>query len=148
MRHEIDAVPELAVLKLSAQQREILADLIEAERAHACRWWTMLNEMRARGQLPDWVKSQAVGTQGDHGEWATACIDTNSALFGKRRGIHTEEEGVTVEVWAGDVLVEVTRRRVPKVGACAESVEQLQEAVLQHLSGEIALVGTNERKSS
>lgn len=148
MRHEIDAVPELAVLTLSAEQREILADLIEAERAHACRWWTMLNEMRARGQLPEWVKSRAVGTKGDHGEWATACADTNSALFGKRHSIHTEEEGVMVEVWAGEVLVEVTRRRVPKVWACTESVEQLPDEVLQHLSSEIALGSTNERNPS
>jgi len=30
----------------------------------------------------------------------------------------------------------------------AESIEQLQEKVLQHLSGEIALGSTNERKLS
>lgn len=144
-----DCAPGEAVVVLSLEQRQVLADLIDAERAHASRWWTMLNEMRARGQLPAWVYEQYVGTVADHERWLDDCTETNSALFGKRRYIHIEGEPEVVETWVEDILFEVTRRPTPEGGeGSAESVEQLQEAVRQHLSGDIALVGTNERKPS
>jgi hypothetical protein len=144
-----DCVPEEAVVVLSLEQRQVLADLVEAERAHASRWWTMLNEMRARGQLPGWVQERFAGTAVDHDRWLDDCTETNCALFGKRRYIHSEDEPESVEVWVEGVLFEVTRRPA-SVGEAegAESVEQLQEEVRQHLSGDIALVGTNERKPS
>ncbi|AUY35040.1 hypothetical protein [Pseudomonas sp. PONIH3] len=148
-RMKPDSVPELAVVGLDPEQRQVLADLVDAERKHATRWWTMLNEMRARRELPDWVRERFVGSAADHDRWLSDCTETNSALFGRRKYIHGEGELEIVETWVGDVLFEVTRRPDPAGRAkSAESVEQLQESVLQHLSGEIALVGTNERKPS
>lgn len=148
-RMKPDSVPELAVVGLDSEQRQVLADLVEAERKHATRWWTMLNEMRARRELPDWVRERFVGSAADYDRWLNDCTETNSALFGRRKYIHGEGELEIAETWVGDVLFGVTRRPGPVEGAkSAESVEQLRESVLQHLSGEIALVGTNERKPS
>jgi len=144
-----EMVPHLAVVSLDAEQRQVLADLVDAERNHASRWWTMLNEMRARRELPGWVFERFVGSAADHERWLDDCAETNGALFGRRRFIHSEGEPEMVEMYVGDVLCEVTRRHAPVGGAGgAELVEQVQEAVRQHRSGEITLVGTNERKPS
>jgi hypothetical protein len=45
-------------LNLSDAQRAVLADLITAEQCHATRWWTHLNELRRRNELPDWAKGR------------------------------------------------------------------------------------------
>ncbi|MNR47562.1 hypothetical protein D3C85_1666780 [compost metagenome] len=42
----------------------------------------MLNEMRCRGELPNWVKDLAIGTSQDHDHWLADCSFTNKALFG------------------------------------------------------------------
>ena len=144
-----EVVPDLAVVSLNADQRQALADLVDTERKHASRWWAVLNEMRARRELPSWVFERFVGSAADHERWLDDCAETNAALFGRRRYIHSDGEPEMVEVYAGDVLYEATRRQAPVGGAGGvELVEQMQEAVRQHLSGEITLVSTNERKPS
>lgn len=144
-----DSVPELALVTLSPNQRRVLAGLVEAERSQASKWWTFLNEMRIRGELPGWIRAQSIGTASDHDHWMQLREDVNKAMFGKVRHIALEGEpewvGVTLE---GDKRG-LTQRPCPleRVQG-AESVEQLQEKVLQHLSGDIALGSTNERKLS
>ena len=71
------------IVSLNASQRHALIDLIEIERTHMSRWWTMLNEMRHRGELPHWVKEQTVGADPDHDRWLADCSSTNQALFGR-----------------------------------------------------------------
>lgn len=78
----LNCTPETAIVDLNTVQRRTLIDLIEVERSHASRWWTMLNEMRCRGELPYWVKEQEVGSTPDHDRWLTDCYSTNKALFG------------------------------------------------------------------
>lgn len=70
---------------LSEEQRIAVAELIQAERKHAARWWTFLNEMRARRQLPDWVMNQAVGTGPEYDRYREDCESVNLRLFGTRR---------------------------------------------------------------
>lgn len=147
--NEVDSVPAEAVVALNLDQRQKIGTLIEAERAMACHWWTMLNEMRCRGELPEWVRKQMVGNGVDHDRWSEARQETNKALFGKLRHIQQEEEPEWVSLLLDGVEFEVTRRQAPCKGADGTVVdEQLQEKVLQHLSGEIALGSTNERKPS
>lgn len=147
--NEIDSVPAEAVVTLSPSQRRQIADLIELERAMACHWWTMLNEMRCRGELPEWVNRQTVGNGVDHNRWSEACQCTNRAVFGKVRHIRLEGEPEWVSVLLEGVEFEVTRRHASGDEAQgAISDEQLQEMVRQHLSGDITLVSTNERNPS
>lgn len=80
-----------ALLSLTPAQRTTLADLIEAERQHATRWWTFLNEMRCRGELPDWIYRQLVGSCGDYDRCDKDREAVNRALFGKRKYIRHEE---------------------------------------------------------
>ncbi|GLO23895.1 hypothetical protein [Pseudomonas putida] len=145
----LDSVPDLALVTLNPSQRRVLADLVEAERSKASMWWTFLNEMRIRGELPGWVKTQSVGTASDHDDWLQLGEEVHRAMFGKVRHIALQGEpewvGVTLE---GDKRG-LTQRPCPlQTVQGAESVEQLQEKVLQHLSGDIALGSTNERKLS
>lgn len=78
----LDCTPAEQVVSLNCDQRRSLIDLIEAERSHASHWWTILNEMRHRGELPHWAKEQEVGSAPDHDRWLTDCYSTNKALFG------------------------------------------------------------------
>lgn len=83
---EVDADPVLNLLSvLDAGQLIAIAALIESERAFASRWWTYLNEMRFRRELPDWVAKQAVGRHADYDQWDEAGQAVNRALFGERR---------------------------------------------------------------
>ncbi|AZF22317.1 hypothetical protein [Pseudomonas sp. R3-52-08] len=70
---------------LSEEQRIAVAELIQAERKHYSRWWTFLNEMRARKHLPDWVDNQAVGTGPEYDRYREDCEAVNLKLFGTRR---------------------------------------------------------------
>ncbi|GEM_PF-3151246 len=147
--NEVDSVPAEAMVALSLDQRQKLAALVNAERRKATMWWSVLNEMRLGGELPEWVKSQPIGTSADHDHWLEIREATNRALSGKVRHIAHEGKpewvGMTIdlEVW------ELTQRPGQmETTQGAESIEQLQEKVLQHLSGEIALGSTNERKLS
>ena len=58
-----------------------VADAISAERTHAIRWWTHLNEMRRRKELPDWVAA-GVGTHDEHDLMLESRKAVNQALFG------------------------------------------------------------------
>lgn len=53
---------------------------ISAERAHATRWWTHLNEMRRRKELPDWVAA-GIGTHDEHDLMLESRKAVNQALF-------------------------------------------------------------------
>ena len=79
----LDCTPAEQVVSLNGDKRRTLIDLIEVERNHASHWWTMLNEMRCRGELPHWVKEQEVGSAGDHDRWLADCCTTNKTLFGR-----------------------------------------------------------------
>ncbi|MNF88996.1 hypothetical protein D3C84_715010 [compost metagenome] len=78
----LNCTPETPIVPLNTEQRRTLIDLISIERSHASHWWTMLNEMRCRGELPHWVKEQEVGSASDHDRWLADCYPTNKALFG------------------------------------------------------------------
>lgn len=137
------------VVTLNMNQRQQIGALIEAERAMACHWWTMLSEMRCRGQLPEWVRKQMVGSEGDYDLWADARQETNKALFGTVRHTCQADGSDWVNLLLDDVEFEMTTRQAPCEGADGNVVDkQLQVEVLQHLSREVALVGTNERKLS
>lgn len=69
-------------LNLSDSQRVLLAELIIAEQRHATRWWTHLNELRRRNELPEWVNRQDVGSYPDHDLWCESRKALNQALFG------------------------------------------------------------------
>lgn len=58
-----------------------VAEAISAERSHATRWWTHLNEMRRRKELPDWVAA-GVGTHDEHDLMLESRKAVNQALFG------------------------------------------------------------------
>ena len=79
----LNCTPDTPIVDLNTDQRRTLIDLIEVERGHATHWWTMLNEMRCRGELPHWVKEQAVGSAPDHDRWLADCYSTNQVLFGR-----------------------------------------------------------------
>ena len=79
----LHSTPDTPMVDLNSDQRRTLIDLIEVERSHASHWWTMLNEMRHRGELPHWVKEQTVGADPDHDRWLADCSSTNQALFGR-----------------------------------------------------------------
>ena len=64
------------------EQSASLAELIAAERRYATLWWTHLNEMRLRKELPEWVKQQDVGSYQDHDLWCESRKALNQALFG------------------------------------------------------------------
>lgn len=66
---------------LLAQRSNEVAEAISAERTHATSWWTHLNEMRRRKELPDWVAA-GVGTHDEHDLMLESRKAVNQALFG------------------------------------------------------------------
>lgn len=74
-RYLADGKPE------SPGEQAALIDLLEAERTHAVSWWSMLNEMRARKQLPDWVRIHYIGTGPEYDRYSAECTRVNMALF-------------------------------------------------------------------
>lgn len=62
--------------------RQEQIDVIEAERTFGIRWWTMLNEMRAKRQLPDWVTKMSLGHGPDIEQWREKAGAVNLQLFG------------------------------------------------------------------
>ncbi|MGK9417714.1 hypothetical protein ACSSUR_16425 [Pseudomonas cedrina] len=60
---------------------EEAAAAISVERAHATRWWTHLNEMRRRKELPEWVGA-GIGTHDEHDLMLASRKTVNQALFG------------------------------------------------------------------
>jgi hypothetical protein len=75
-RFLVDGKPE------SPDEQADLIDLIEAERTHAGCWWSVLNTMRARKQLPDWVRIHHLGTGPEYDRYLAECTRVNMALFG------------------------------------------------------------------
>ena len=69
MENELDDANEVAVVAISA------------ERTHATRWWTHLNEMRRRKELPEWVAA-GIGTHDEHDLMLESRKTVNQALFG------------------------------------------------------------------
>ena len=63
------------------EQSASLAEFIAAERRHATRCWTHLNEMRRRKELPDWVAAE-IGTHEEHDRMLESRKAVNQALFG------------------------------------------------------------------
>lgn len=63
------------------EQSASLAELIAAERRYATLWWTHLNEMRQRKELPDWVAAD-IGTHEEHDRMLESRKAVNQALFG------------------------------------------------------------------
>jgi hypothetical protein len=59
---------------------EEVAVAISAERAHATRWWTHLNEMRRRKELPEWVGA-GIGTHDEHDQMLESRKAVNRAIF-------------------------------------------------------------------
>ena len=60
---------------------EVAAEAISAERTRATRWWTHLNEMRRRKELPEWVAAD-IGTHDEHDLLLESRKAVNQALFG------------------------------------------------------------------
>ncbi len=63
------------------KQRTLVVELILADRRHATRWWTHLNEMRRRKELPEWVAAD-IGTHDEHDRLLESRKAVNQALFG------------------------------------------------------------------
>ncbi|MCD5993854.1 hypothetical protein KDX38_09480 [Pseudomonas sp. CDFA 602] len=66
------------------EQKTIITELLTAERTHASRWWTHLNEMRLAQQLPAWCSGGDVGSRTDHERWLQDCSATTQELLGYR----------------------------------------------------------------
>ncbi|KTC26701.1 hypothetical protein AO239_10670 [Pseudomonas sp. ICMP 19500] len=62
-----------------ANQKAAVA--ISAERVHATRWWTHLNEMRRRKEVPEWVGA-GIGTHDEHDLMLESRRAVNRAIFG------------------------------------------------------------------
>jgi hypothetical protein len=69
------------VLDAGLVDQQVLIDLIEAERDFPLRWWTVLNEARARLQLPDWALQMSVGHEPDISRWRAKAGAVNLVLF-------------------------------------------------------------------
>ena len=63
------------------KQRTLVVELILAERRYATRWWTHLNELRRRKELPEWVAAD-IGTHDEHDRLLESRKAVNQALFG------------------------------------------------------------------
>lgn len=62
-------------------QLTLVVELVLAERRHATRWWTHLNEMRRRKELPEWIAAD-IGTHDEHDRLLDSRKAVNQALFG------------------------------------------------------------------
>ncbi|MGG2023900.1 hypothetical protein AB1J88_28115 [Pseudomonas sp. S8] len=148
-----DIALDEALLTLPHEVRVKLADLIEAERKQSLRWWTFLNEMRCRGDLPEWVKTQYVGTQADYGRYAEARLEFNKALFGKKVHIRDAGEPVFESVFFDDLEEEEGEKSRKSSARQLGEIQMINPvkapmAVLQHRQGENTLASTNMRKES
>lgn len=75
---------ELALIeaKFTKAQKAVIAQLLIAERKHASRWWTYLNEMRLARQLPEWCAGKKdVGDDLDYDAWQKDCSATSWSLL-------------------------------------------------------------------
>ena len=63
------------------EKRHHAAEMLIAERAHASTWWTILNEMRQRRELPEWALKMSAGSHPSWDVWDVDCRVTNMALL-------------------------------------------------------------------
>lgn len=77
---EVQKAPQLPHYLLDQRSNET-ADAIFVERTYATRWWTHLNEMRSRQELPEWVAA-GIGTHDEHDLMLESRKAVNQALFG------------------------------------------------------------------
>ena len=77
---EAQKAPPLPHYLLDQRSNDV-AEVISAERAHATRWWTHLNEMRRRKELPEWVGA-GIGTHDEHDLMLESRRSVNRAIFG------------------------------------------------------------------
>lgn len=75
---ELDGSP---IPAFTPAQLAVVIGLLKAERQHASRWWTFLNELRLHRQLPEWAAKQAVGRHVDYDSWHADCCTTNRELL-------------------------------------------------------------------
>ncbi|MFK3973743.1 hypothetical protein ACI2KS_23810 [Pseudomonas sp. NPDC087358] len=88
-------------IQFTSEQRQVVIELLKAERSHACTWWTHLNEMRCRGELPAWVKLKSVGSSSDYDRWNADCVETNDTLFGIRAHLNSFDPALAVRDGVG-----------------------------------------------
>lgn len=79
----IDEIRSGDDLQPCAFEYQSLIGLMELERTRYLTWWTLLNEMRARKQLPEWVVTNRIGHGPDHERWADKATKVNLMLFGQ-----------------------------------------------------------------
>ncbi len=77
------AVTEAVLAHLTDEQQKAIHDLLEAERHHAIHYWTVLNEMRAQGQLTEWYRERGAGTCAQWDKLREDRARVNQALFGR-----------------------------------------------------------------
>lgn len=63
------------------EKRHDVAAMLIAERKHATTWWTILNEMRQRRELPEWALKMSAGSHPSWDAWDAECRVTNMALL-------------------------------------------------------------------
>ncbi|WP_311885757.1 MULTISPECIES: hypothetical protein [unclassified Pseudomonas] len=84
----VDEIQPSGDLEPRTYECQRLIDLMELERTRYLTWWTMLSEMRARRQLPDWVVTNRIGNGPDHERWSDKSAQVNQMLFGQSRVRH------------------------------------------------------------
>lgn len=78
---ESDDSSALDLPLFTEKQRTLVVEIILAERRHSTRWWTHLNEMRRRKELPEWIAAD-IGTHVEHDLLLESRRAVNQALFG------------------------------------------------------------------
>lgn len=76
------AATEAVLANLTGEQQKAIHDLLEAERHHAIHYWTVLNEMRAQGQLTEWYREKGAGSHAQMEAFRADRTKVNQALFG------------------------------------------------------------------
>lgn len=71
---------DLEALDLSEAQRAAVTELLRAERQYATRWWTCLDELRRRRELPAWAASGTFGSDAEHDAWLASRAATDGLL--------------------------------------------------------------------
>lgn len=84
----VDEIEPSEDLEPCTYECQRLIDLMELERTRYLTWWTMLSEMRARRQLPNWVATNHIGNGPDHERWSEKSAQVNQLLFGQSRVRH------------------------------------------------------------
>ncbi|MBW1251046.1 hypothetical protein I7860_30750 [Pseudomonas tolaasii] len=79
-KHSVTSAPAITAIVPSEKRHDVAAMLI-AERAHATTWWTILNEMRQRRELPEWALKMSAGSHPSWDGWDAECRLTNMALL-------------------------------------------------------------------